>query len=232
MIIITGASRGIGKYLFWEFADKGEDVIGTYNCTPLSSLKNMYEVDVGVYAHCEAFANRVIEKYGYKKDYEDGLIVINCAGTNYNSMVHKSDPLSWFEVLHVNLLGVYNMSRVFLPKMREDKYGRIINLSSIVAEKGIIGTSAYAASKSGLWGMTRAMTVENAGKGITVNNINLGYFDIGMIRDVPSEHLDKIKESIPCGRLGNPSEIMETVQYIIDCEYLNGVSISLNGGLV
>jgi acetoacetyl-CoA reductase/3-oxoacyl-[acyl-carrier protein] reductase len=115
--------------------------------------------------------------------------------------------------------------------MREQGYGRIINFSSVVAQKGIPGTSAYAASKAALWGLTKSIAVENASKGITINNLNLGYFDIGMIKDVPDEMLSIIKKSIPQQKLGEPENILKAVEFLINADYMTGSSIDLNGGL-
>ena len=125
-----------------------------------------------------------------------------------------------------------NVIRNVLPIMREQNYGRIINLSSIVAQSAIPGTSAYAASKSALWGLTKSISAENASKGITINNINLGYFDIGIIRDVPEKLLREIVNNIPFKRLGKPEEIVNTINYLINTEYITGTSIDLNGGLI
>ena len=130
-----------------------------------------------------------------------------------------------------NLVGTYNMIRAALPVMREKLYGRIINFSSVVAETGIPGTSAYAASKSGLWGMTRSMAVENASKGITINNLNLGYFEIGMITEVSAEYQDLVRKKIPTGKFGDPGNIFNAIKFICDSEYINGTSLDINGGI-
>jgi acetoacetyl-CoA reductase/3-oxoacyl-[acyl-carrier protein] reductase len=123
------------------------------------------------------------------------------------------------------------MINALLPKMREQNFGRIINFASIVAQSGIPGTSAYAASKAGLWGMTKAIAVENATKGITINNLNLGYFDIGMIQDVPVEMQEVIKSKIPGKQFGNPDDIFKVVKYLSAAAYITGTSVDVNGGL-
>jgi acetoacetyl-CoA reductase/3-oxoacyl-[acyl-carrier protein] reductase len=115
--------------------------------------------------------------------------------------------------------------------MRAENFGRIINLSSVVAQTFVPGTSAYAASKSGLWGLTKSVASENAQKGITINNLNLGYFEIGMIQEVPKEYLDQIKSKIPSGELGHPYNIKETIKLLMKSDYINGTSIDINGGL-
>jgi NAD(P)-dependent dehydrogenase (short-subunit alcohol dehydrogenase family) len=115
--------------------------------------------------------------------------------------------------------------------MRENGYGRIINFASIVPQKGIPGTSSYAASKAGLWGLTKSIAAENAKKGITVNTLNLGYFNIGMITEVPEDILKGIVQNIPVQKLGDPEDIYNAVKFIISADYLTGTSIDINGGL-
>jgi acetoacetyl-CoA reductase/3-oxoacyl-[acyl-carrier protein] reductase len=124
------------------------------------------------------------------------------------------------------------MNSIFLNKMREQNFGRIINISSIVAQKGVPGTSAYAASKSALWGMTKAIAVENASKGITINNLNLGYFDIGMIEQVSQDVQDSIKKQIPVNNeFGNSMNIYNAIKFLFNSPYITGTSIDINGGL-
>ena len=114
--------------------------------------------------------------------------------------------------------------------MRQNKFGRIINFSSVVAQKGVPGTSAYAASKAALWGLTKNLAVENAKYNITANNLNLGYFNTGMIKDIPDNMLTTIKENIPAGRLGEPNEVLNAIEFLINTPYVNGTSIDINGG--
>ena len=139
---------------------------------------------------------------------------------------------AWRNVIDVNLIGVFNVIRAVLPRMRKLNYGRIINFASVVGQKGVPGTSAYAASKTALWGLTKALAVENAGKSITINNINLGYFDIGIIDQVPISHQASLVASIPVGHLGNPINILKTVKFIVENGDLCGASLDVSGGLV
>lgn len=227
MIIVTGASRGIGKYLF-ESLKSSDKVIGTYLSTKPESLKDfdfLYNVDVSKYDSVAQFINVII------KDLTD-ITLLNCAGVSYNSFTHKSDPEKWKKVIEVNLIGTYHMIRAILPTMREQNYGRIINFSSVIAQKGTPGVSAYAASKAGLWGMTRSLAQENGSKGITVNNINLGYVSLGMgVEQVPLSFQDSIKSQIPSGLFCEPNDVYNTVRFLINTPYVNGTSIDLNGGL-
>lgn len=228
MIIITGASRGIGYYLYDHFFLKNELVIGTYNNTKPpenADLSSFYKLDVSNFSSVELFFNEV-------KNFCENIVLINCAGISYNSFLHKSDPVKWKEVIEVNLQGTYHMIRVFLPLMRKQNYGRIINMSSVVAQKTTPGVSAYAASKSALWGLTKSVASENAKKGITINNLNLGYFDIGMISDVPNEFRNKLKQIIPTNNFGDPENIFNAVEFLIKSDYTNGTSIDINAGII
>ncbi|MGB0868611.1 MAG: SDR family NAD(P)-dependent oxidoreductase [Flavobacteriales bacterium] len=226
MIIITSVSRGIGKYLFEYYLGKGENVIGFYNTTkPQTETSLIYKVDVSNPKSVADFVSNCKQKLEH-------ITLINTAGISYNATAHKAKIEDWKNVLDVNLIGSFNVIQSVLPIMREGSFGRIINFSSVVAQKGIIGTSAYATSKSGLWGLAKSIAVENGSKNITINNINLGYFNIGMIEQVPENYLNTLINSIPAKRLGNPIEITNTIDYIMNTGYLNGVSIDLNGGLI
>lgn len=226
MYLITGASRGIGKLLLDHFSSKGDLVFGTFNSTVSNETNNLKKVDVRSFDEVCSWINPILGNHKPEK-----LILINCAGISYNALAHKADISKWQDVINVNLVGSFNTIRACLPFMRESGYGRIINFSSVVAQKGVIGTSAYSASKAGLWGMSKTIALENASKGITSNNINLGYFNVGMIEQVPEEFLGKIVAQIPAGKLGDPELIISTVEYLIENNYVNGTSIDVNGGL-
>ena len=229
MILITGASKGIGRYLFSEFKRLGIDVIGTYNST-LMGLENdsteYYKVDVSDLSSVNAWIESI-------KHLLSDIILLNCAGISYNSFAHKADVDQWNKVIDVNLKGSFNVIRQVLPIMRDQNYGRIINFSSVVAILPTPGVSAYAASKAGLLGLTKSLASENASKGITINAINLGYVNLGMgINEVPLQYQEKMKSQIPAGRFCNPDEVFNTVNYLINTEYVNGTSIDINGGLI
>jgi NAD(P)-dependent dehydrogenase (short-subunit alcohol dehydrogenase family) len=123
------------------------------------------------------------------------------------------------------------MIHALLPIMREQNWGRVVNFASVVAQSGVPGTTAYAASKAGLWGLSKSLAKENATKGITINSLNLGYFDVGMIKEVPADMQAKIKEQIPSGMFGHPDNIYNAIRFLIDSDYVNGTTIDLNAGL-
>jgi acetoacetyl-CoA reductase/3-oxoacyl-[acyl-carrier protein] reductase len=224
-ILITGASQGIGKYLFEEFHCKGHKVFGTYNKTQPQRYEEFFsKVDVNNSMSLSNWISSIAST-------SENFVLINCAGITYNSFAHKTNLDEWNKVIDINIKGTFNAIHAILPYMREKGFGRIINFSSVVAQMGVPGTSAYSASKSALWGLTKTLAAENASKGITVNSLNLGYFDIGMIKDVPQAMLNKIMESIPAKALGNPVNIFNAVRFLIDSDYVNGTHIDINGGL-
>lgn len=224
-ILIAGASGGIGKFLAKELCQDHE-VYGNYNSRkPVTDLPyEMTKVNITIESEVSAWINDVCNS-------DDDLALIYCVGVNYNCTMHRSDSDRWREVIESNIIGVQHVLRYILPYMRSRGFGRIVLLSSVVPQIGVPGTSAYAASKSAMWGLSKAVAKENTKNGITINTINLGYFNIGMIQDVPSEMLENIVQSIPMGRLGDPVNILKAVEFILDADYLTGSIIDLNGGL-
>lgn len=227
MYLITGASGGIGRLLFETFTDAGELCFGTYHSASQRNDSSLAKVDVRDFDDVSNWVSGLLENIEDKK-----VVLVNCAGISYNSFAHKSDMAAWRNVIDVNLIGAFNVIRAVLPYMRECNYGRIINFASVVGQKGVPGTSAYAASKTALWGLAKALSVESAGKNITINNINLGYFDIGIIDQVPSSNKKALIASIPVGRFGDPINIVRTVEFIVENSDLCGVSLDVSGGLV
>lgn len=224
-ILITGASKGIGSFLMDKFSNEGNEVYGTYNSTSPPSIGiNLTKVDITDDIEVQNWIETVV-KTG------DQIVLINCAGINYTALAHKAEIMKWEKVIHVNLVGTFNVISLILPFMRESNFGRIINFSSVVPQNGISGTSAYAAAKAGLWGLTKSIATENAKKGITINTLNLGYFDIGMIAEVPEEILAGIIKTIPVQKLGDPINIFNAIIFLINSDYINGTSIDINGGL-
>lgn len=226
IFLITGASGGIGKFLSIYYAEKGFQVFGTYNSSKPFDHPNITLSKVNISSFKE------VETWIRSMPLENKKIVlINSAGISYNGFAHKVDPEQWQEVINVNLLGSFNTCRYVLPFMRGESYGRIINFSSVVAHIGIHGTSAYAASKAALWGLTKTLAIENATKGITVNTLTLGYFNIGMINTIPEEMQKTITEKIPMQAFGDPKNIINALDFLIESDYTTGESININGGL-
>lgn len=228
MVIITGASKNIGRYLFSAFKDCGEQVIGTYNSTSdgfEDDKEDYYKVDISNHGEVK---NWVASLRGLEH-----ITLVCCAGMSQAGYAHKADIKVWQKVVEVNLFGTFNIVHELLPIMRNQSYGRIIMMSSVVAKYPTPGVSAYAASKGAMVSLAKTLAVENASKGITVNAINLGYVNIGMgVNDVPPIYQEKMKQAIPMGRFCTPQEIYNTVRYLMDTPYVNGAAIDINGGVI
>ena len=170
------------------------------------------------------------------KEVEEALgpidILVNNAGITRDAMLHKMTPEQWNEVIYVNLASIFNMSRNVIEGMRDRNFGRIINISSINGQKGQMGQANYSAAKAGVIGFTKAIAMENAKKGITVNAIAPGYVDTEMVSAVPKDVLDKIIAGIPVGRLGMADEIARAVAFLAseDSGFMTGSTITINGG--
>lgn len=226
MIIISGVSSGIGRFLWNRFNLENVQLIGIDKivAADLREHPNVYCLDITHAAELEMWVEEI-------KPVLNDVVLINCAGINYSAFAHKADLEQWSKVIHVNLIGTFFLIHALLPTMRVQNWGRIINFASVVAQSGVPGTTAYAASKSGLWGLSKSLAKENATKGITVNSLNLGYFDVGMIQEVPTDIQTKIKEQIPSGNFGHPDNIYNAIRFLIDSDYVNGTTIDLNAGL-
>lgn len=225
MILITGAGKGIGQFLYQQLRET-EDVVGT-TFTSATNDPKLTTLDVKDFAAVEKWKNSL------GKEKLSKLKIINCAGVSYNAFAHKADLDAWQNVIETNVFGTFNVIRAFLPAMREQGFGRIVNFGSVVAQRAVPGTSAYATSKAALWGLTKSLAVENASKGVTVNTINLGYSDIGMgLTEIPPAHREELMKKIPSGRFASADEILKTVRFFFENEYVNGTAIDLSGALV
>jgi len=228
MYLLTGASKGIGHYILEKLvATTDEKIIALYNSTrPDLKHPNVEwcKVDLSKFNEIETLIDS-------KTDELINVKFINCAGINHNAMTHKFPEEQWNNLIQVNLTSTFFICKLLLPFMRQQEYGKIVFISSIVAQTGVVGSSAYAASKAGLWGLMKTIVQENASKHITCNTLNLGYFNIGIIREVPEKMLEEIKNRIPNKTLGDPEDIFRTIELLMQSAYINGSSIDINGGL-
>jgi NAD(P)-dependent dehydrogenase (short-subunit alcohol dehydrogenase family) len=248
---VTGGSRGIGAAITHSVAEQGATVAAGYSrdrdraeefAATLASegLKStVHQGNVGSAEDCRRTVNEVIERHG-RLD-----ILVNNAGITIDKTVLKMTDEDWYKVLAVNLSGAFFMSQAVLPHMIERGSGRIINISSIIGETGNIGQANYAASKSGLFGLTKSLAREAAyqlgragkldddGIGITVNTVAPGYVATEMVEAVPEKALDRIKAQIPLGRLGRPDEIARVVHFLVadQSSYITGAVWPVNGGM-
>ena len=230
---VTGGTRGIGRGISVALKIAGYKVAATYvgneemarkftRETDIPSLK----FDVAAFSSCEAGVRRIEQELGPVD------ILVNNAGITRDAVLHKMSPEYWNEVIATNLGSCFNMCRLVIDGMRERRFGRIVNIGSINGQAGQYGQVNYAAAKAGIYGFTKALAQEGAGRGITVNAIAPGYIDTDMVRAVPANVLDKIIARIPVGRLGRPAEIARAVVFLAsdDAGFITGSTISINGG--
>ena len=232
IILLNGATGGLGSLMARFLAAEGHTLLLTGRNSAAAGLP---EGDKAVFLPCDVRSEAEIVRLVKDAEARFGRIdvLINAAGVSGSGMSWKLNADAWNETLAVNLSSPFYFIREVLPGMRARGFGRIVNLSSVVAFKGVPGTAAYAASKAGLEGLTRAVAAEQATKGITVNNLALGYFDAGMLYDIPEEIREQIRQSIPQGRFGNPDNITSLLRWIISsqADYFTGQTVQINGGL-
>jgi len=229
--LITGAAAGIGKVTAELFIKEGATVIAcdmapiAYQFDKLES----YELNVTDSEGCGQLFNSIIEKYG-KID-----ILVNNAGITRDAMTAKMTDEQWDLVIDVNLKGVFNLTRYVGPHMAESGGGSIINIASVVGEFGNIGQANYAATKAGIYGLTKSWAKEFARKGaaVRVNAVSPGYVMTDILKTVSPELLDKFAKQTMLGRLGEPIEVAQTILFLASDEasYVTGQNMSVNGGM-
>jgi len=232
--LVTGGSKGIGAAIAKEFKNAGYKVAINYSgddaaaeeFTKETGIPN-FKWNVGDYQECVEGVKAVQEALGPID------ILVNNAGRTNDRMMHRMSYEDWHEIIHVNLNSVFNVTKQVLDGMRERKFGRIINISSINAQKGQMGQVNYCAAKAGILGFTRALSKEVARLNITVNAIAPGYIDTAMVEKVPEEIMKGIIDQIPLGRLGHADEIAKIAGFLASegASYLTGSTISANGGM-
>lgn len=232
--IVTGGTRGIGAAISVALKSAGYNVAANYasrdevaqNFSKEHGIP-VYKWDIGNYEACVSGVRKVVADLGGSVD-----ILVNNAGITRDGFMHKMMPDVWAEVINTNLNSCFNMSRVVIESMRERKFGRIVNISSVNAQLGQFGQTNYSSAKAGIIGFTKALARESAGKGITVNTVAPGYIETDMTAHIAPDVLGKIVQGIPVGRLGKPEEIARTVLFLAadEAAFITGETISVNGG--
>lgn len=230
---VTGGTRGIGGAISRSLRDAGRDVIAAYAGNEHAAREfeantgiKTVKVDVSNFDQVQEVTARI------KADMGPIEILVNNAGITRDSTMHRMTFEQWKEVIDTNLSGVFNCSRAVIEDMRENNFGRIVNIGSINGQAGQYGQVNYAATKSGIHGFTKALAQEGAAKGITVNAIAPGYVDTDMVRAVPPDVLEKIIARIPVGRLGHAEDIARGVIFLTadNAGFITGSTLSINGG--
>src|SRR5271166_4636764 len=234
--VVTGGTRGIGAAIAKALKAAGYKVAANYGGNDEAAQKfkvetgiPVYKWDVSSFEACAAGVKQVAADLGPVD------VLVNNAGITRDAQLHRMKPEQWTEVINTNLGSLFNMTRQVIEGMRERKFGRIVNISSINGQKGQMGQTNYSAAKAGEIGFTKALAQEAAKSGITVNAICPGYIATEMVKAVPKDVLEKnILPYIPLGRLGEPEEIARCVVFLAADEagLITGSTLSANGGQV
>lgn len=235
--VVTGGSRGIGAAIARGLGQEGATVVINYNHSDEAAQAVVEEIsamgasavalqaDIANAEQTRVFMEKVLEQFG-RID-----ILVNNAGITRDKSFKKMSFDEWHKVIDTNLSSAFNTCKIALPAMLEQKYGRIINISSVIGQSGGFGQTNYASAKAGLIGFTKSLALETAKAGITVNCICPGYIATEMVAAMPESVKEAIIAMVPMKKLGEPEEIAKGVIFICDSEYMTGQSLNLNGGL-
>ncbi|HBH26785.1 MAG TPA: beta-ketoacyl-ACP reductase [Rhodospirillaceae bacterium] len=230
--IVTGGTRGIGLAISHALMKAGTKVAALYHGNEEAAEAFRKEggmalkADVGNFSACEAAVAEVEKALGPVD------VLVNNAGITRDGFLHKMSEENWKAVIEANLNSLFNMSKAVVTGMRDRKYGRIVNISSINGQKGQLGQTNYSAAKAGVIGFTKALAAEGAAKGITVNVVCPGYIATDMTKAMPEKVLESIVAGIPVGRMGEPEEIADLVAFLASpgAGFITGATFAANGG--
>ena len=238
--VVTGGIGGLGTAICKALAARGMQVIAAdlaARAERVEQFKNevaefgdriIFEaINVADFDACADFAARVHAAHGAVD------VVVNAAGITKDMTFRKMPAQAWMDVLKVNLDGAFNVTRQFIDGMCERGFGRIVNISSVNGSTGQFGQTNYSASKAGIHGFTMALAKEVARKGVTVNSVSPGYCRTAMVMSIPEAVREQIIATIPVGRIGEPSEIARTVEFLVaeEAGFITGANIPVNGGM-
>ena len=236
--LVTGAGRGIGRAIALELAHRGAAVALNYRNNPqhvkvladqieaLGAEYILIQGDVGYSEDAHRVVRTVLDRW---KRLD---ILVNNAGITHDKSMRRMSDDEWSDVIKVNLIGTYHCTRAAIPAMIEQKFGRIINISSLVGQEGNPGQANYPAGKGGIFAFTKTAAAELAKYNITVNAIAPGFTCTGMLASIPSNVLAQICAKIPLGRLAQPDEIAKAAAFLAtEGDYITGQQLNVNGGL-
>jgi len=237
--VVTGSSRGIGRVIALKLANAGYNLVVNYkeSQTAAESLGLELEqigteyllrrANVSAWDDVVQMRDQVLERWGHID------LLVNNAGIISDALFHKMAKKDWQQVIDTNLTGVFNCARVCVSQMMEQRYGKIINISSFVALKGNIGQANYAAAKAGIIGFSKTLALELARYEITVNVIAPGFIETDMLKEVSERIRARLIEQVPLKRFGQPSDIAQAVLYLAgkSGDYITGQVLNVNGGI-
>ena len=237
--LVTGASRGIGQAIAHALGRVGHLVIGTATTEAGAHAISEALAQAGLQGEgmqlevtepgaCEALVDTVVKKHG-RLD-----ILVNNAGITRDNLAMRMKDEEWDAVIQTNLTAVFKLNRAVLRPMMKARWGRIVQITSVVGVSGNPGQANYAAAKAGVAGMSRALAREIASRGITVNCVAPGFIDTDMTRALSEEQVASLTSQIPAQRLGTPSDIAASVVFLAseDANYITGITLNVNGGMV
>ena len=234
--LVTGATRGIGKAIAESLAGAGAFVYGTATSENGANTISAYLGDKGRGLVLDVTDNENIEAVLKTIADEKGapLIVVNNAGITKDQLLMRMKDSDWMDVIQTNLTSVYTISKAVMRPMMKARFGRIINISSVVGITGNAGQTNYAAAKAGVIGFTKSMAKEVGSRGITVNAVAPGFIDTDMTKDLPESVKEALLANIPLARLGAPEEIANAVTFLASegAGYITGETINVNGGML
>ncbi|HSA90916.1 MAG TPA: 3-oxoacyl-ACP reductase FabG [Burkholderiales bacterium] len=229
LALVTGASRGIGRAIAEELAQHGAQVVGT--ATSESGAKNVPGIGKVLNVRDAAQMDAVVESI--QKELGDIHILVNNAGITRDNLALRMKDAEWDEVIETNLRAIFRLSRSVMRGMMKARWGRIINITSVVGAAGNPGQANYAAAKAGVVGMTRSLARELGSRNITVNCVAPGFIDTDMTRALSDEQKSALLGQIPLGRLGTPQDVAAAVAYLASPGggYVTGAVLHVNGGM-
>ena len=238
LAVVTGATRGIGRAIALALGQQGATVIGTATTDAGAATISTYLAEAGVTGKgvmlnvTDATATDAALA-AIQKEFGDIAILVNNAGITRDTLLLRMKDDDWDAVLDTNLKSVFRLSKAVLRGMMKARFGRIINVGSVVGSTGNPGQANYVAAKAGLAGFTRALAQEVGSRNITVNCVAPGFIDTDMTRGLAEEHKAKLLERIPLGRLGSPEDIAAAVAYLASnrAAYVTGTTLHVNGGM-
>ncbi len=234
-IIVTGASGGIGNSIVEKLISNGAKVLATgTKIEKLEKLKNNYKnieiikFDISQHEKIEEFINEATNKLDGKLD-----CIVNNAGITIDNLSIRMSIEEWNKVININLTSTFLMSKYSIKKMLKNKYGKIINITSVVGHTGNIGQANYAASKAGIIAMSKSLAIEYAKKNININCISPGFIKTSMTDEIDEKYKETLLSKIPANRLGEPKDVANVVVFLSSDQsnYINGETIHVNGGM-
>ena len=236
--LVTGASRGIGEAIAKSLAADGFTVVGTatsdWGADAISSyLAEENNPGCGIKLNVADQDSVTMSVKAIAEQFEPPLVLVNNAGITRDNILMRMKEAEWQDVMDTNLSGLYRVSKACLRGMTKARWGRIVNITSVVGSMGNMGQSNYAATKAGAEGFSRALARELGSRSVTVNCVAPGFIDTDMTRDLPEAQRDLLLQQIPLGRLGSSAEIAALVSFLCSdvASYITGETVHINGGM-